>query len=129
MRKFYAEVKKLDNNEVKIIGHEWWHNDKYGNHPIIIYKDHISWIIETLKAKSEADYHKEWFEDIEDHKDYSLSIKTTINRGGSSHLDIIPMWNPDRDDSRVLHIPYFDYADLMKSLEPFITLLEDFLKN
>jgi len=131
MRKFYAEVKKLDNNEVKIIGHRTRGANPvyYSDNPIIIYKDHISWIIETLKAKSEPDYHKEWFEDIEDHKDYSLSIKTTINRGGSSHLDIIPMWNPDRDDSRVLHIPYFDYADLMKSLEPFITLLEDFLKN
>jgi len=129
MRKFYAELEKLDNNEVKIIGHEWWHNDKYGNHPIIIYKDHISWIIETLKAKSEADYHKEWYEFTEESEDYRLSIRIVINQGGISHLDIFPNWKIDRQDSISLSIPYFDYADLKKSLEPFITLLEDFLKN
>ena len=131
MRKFYAEVKKLDNNEVKIIGHRTRGANPvyYSDNPIIIYKDHISWIIETLKAKSEADYHKEWYEFTEESEDYRLSIRIVINQGGISHLDIFPNWKIDRQDSISLSIPYFDYADLKKSLEPFITLLEDFLKN
>ena len=128
MRKFYAEIEKLDDNEIKIIGHDWY-GDSYGYHQIIIYKDDIPWIIETLKAKTKKDYYEEWCKTTDSHSEYQLGINTIINRGDTSHMDISPLWNQNRDDSSVISIPYSDYNDLMESITPFISLLEDFVKK
>ena len=132
MRKFYAEIEKLDDNEIKIIGYRIRGSGSlsyYEDNPIIIYKDHIPWIIETLKAKTKKDYYEEWTDTVTLNDLYKLFLGITINRGGISHLDLVTNWFIRREDSKTLTIPYSDYNDLMESITPFISLLEDFVKK